>query len=63
MVATGPVQYIGQKEIHRDIANLREALQGKRYVEAFMAADADAMEYLDDALTTHGVTADVPVRV
>jgi len=23
MVATGPVQYIGQQEIHRDIANLR----------------------------------------
>jgi 5-methyltetrahydropteroyltriglutamate--homocysteine methyltransferase len=38
MVATGPVQYIGQQEIHRDIANLREALEGKRYVEAFMAA-------------------------
>ena len=38
MVATGPVEYIGQQEIHRDIANLREALFGKRYVEAFMAA-------------------------
>jgi len=38
MVCTGPVSYVGKADVHRDIANLRQALEGKRYVEAFMAA-------------------------
>jgi 5-methyltetrahydropteroyltriglutamate--homocysteine methyltransferase len=36
LVCTGPVQYIGQAAVQRDIANLKEALKGQRYEEAFM---------------------------
>jgi 5-methyltetrahydropteroyltriglutamate--homocysteine methyltransferase len=36
LVCTGPVRYIGQAAVQRDIDNLKEALQGQRYEEAFM---------------------------
>ena len=38
MVCTGPVRYIGEEAVKRDIANLKAALTGKDYVEAFMSA-------------------------
>ena len=41
-VVTGPIQYIGQKVIQRDIANLKAALQGVNGVTGFMAGVAPA---------------------
>ena len=38
LVCRGPVKYIGQEALATDIANLRAALQGKDYTEAFMSA-------------------------
>jgi 5-methyltetrahydropteroyltriglutamate--homocysteine methyltransferase len=38
MVCTGPVRYIGQSEIQRDIANLKAAIEGKNVTDVFMAA-------------------------
>ncbi len=35
-----PLKYIGQEEVNADIANLKLALQGKRYQEAFLPAVA-----------------------
>jgi 5-methyltetrahydropteroyltriglutamate--homocysteine methyltransferase len=37
---TGPVSYVGQAAVQTDIANLRDALQGLRYEEAFIPATA-----------------------
>ena len=34
----GPVSYIGQAEVERDIANLKSSAQGVPYAEAFMSA-------------------------
>ena len=34
----GPVSYVGQAEVERDIANFKSAAQGVRYEEAFMSA-------------------------
>jgi 5-methyltetrahydropteroyltriglutamate--homocysteine methyltransferase len=36
LVCTGPVRYIGQAALQRDIDNLKDALNGQPYVEAFM---------------------------
>jgi 5-methyltetrahydropteroyltriglutamate--homocysteine methyltransferase len=36
MVCTGPVKYIGQAALQRDIDNFKAGLQGQRYEEAFM---------------------------
>jgi 5-methyltetrahydropteroyltriglutamate--homocysteine methyltransferase len=38
MVCTGPVSYIGQAELDRDIANMRAAVQGRSVTDVFMAA-------------------------
>jgi 5-methyltetrahydropteroyltriglutamate--homocysteine methyltransferase len=38
LVCRGPVKYIGQEALATDIANLRAALAGKDYTEAFMSA-------------------------
>jgi 5-methyltetrahydropteroyltriglutamate--homocysteine methyltransferase len=38
MVCTGPVSYIGQEEIQRDIHNLKAAVEGQDVVDVFMAA-------------------------
>jgi 5-methyltetrahydropteroyltriglutamate--homocysteine methyltransferase len=35
-----PLKYIGQEEVNADIANLKAALQGKKYEEAFLPAVA-----------------------
>ena len=35
-----PLKYIGQDEVNADIANLKAALQGKQYTEAFLPAIA-----------------------
>jgi 5-methyltetrahydropteroyltriglutamate--homocysteine methyltransferase len=40
LVCTGPVAYQGQEAIARDIANLRAALGGQPYAEAFLPATA-----------------------
>jgi len=37
-VCTGPVSYKGHETLQRDIANLKAALEGQRYEEAFMPA-------------------------
>jgi 5-methyltetrahydropteroyltriglutamate--homocysteine methyltransferase len=37
-VCTGPIRYVGQVELARDIANLKAALQGAAHAEAFMTA-------------------------
>src|SRR5262249_18299083 len=37
-VCTGPVSYKGHEALRRDIANLKAALEGQRYEEAFMPA-------------------------
>ena len=37
-VLTGPIKYIGQTALQRDISNLREAMQGLQYEEAFITA-------------------------
>jgi 5-methyltetrahydropteroyltriglutamate--homocysteine methyltransferase len=42
MVCTGPVTYAGQEALRTDIANLRAALEGVDYVEAFMPATSPA---------------------
>ena len=38
LVCRGPVKYIGQEALSIDIANLKSALEGKQYTEAFMSA-------------------------
>jgi 5-methyltetrahydropteroyltriglutamate--homocysteine methyltransferase len=38
LVCRGPVKYIGQEALNIDIANLKAALSGKTYTEAFMSA-------------------------
>jgi 5-methyltetrahydropteroyltriglutamate--homocysteine methyltransferase len=38
VVCRGPVKYIGQDALARDIANLKAALAGKQYTEAYMSA-------------------------
>jgi 5-methyltetrahydropteroyltriglutamate--homocysteine methyltransferase len=38
MICRGPVSYIGQQAVQADIANLKAALEGQRYEEAFMSA-------------------------
>ena len=38
LVCRGPVKYVGQQALAADIANLRAALAGKDYTEAFMSA-------------------------
>jgi 5-methyltetrahydropteroyltriglutamate--homocysteine methyltransferase len=38
MVCTGPVSYIGEEEIQRDIRNLKAALEGRQVTDVFMAA-------------------------
>ena len=38
LVCRGPVKYVGQEALATDIANLRAALDGKDYTEAFMSA-------------------------
>jgi 5-methyltetrahydropteroyltriglutamate--homocysteine methyltransferase len=38
LVCRGPVRYVGQEALAIDIANLRAALAGKEYTEAFMSA-------------------------
>jgi 5-methyltetrahydropteroyltriglutamate--homocysteine methyltransferase len=38
LVCTGPVTYIGRAALETDIANLKAALEGQTYVEAFMSA-------------------------
>lgn len=37
---TGPVKYIGQESLKRDLDNLKSALAGKKYVEAFVPSTA-----------------------
>lgn len=41
-VCTGPVTYVGQAAVQRDIANLKAALAGVQVVEAFMPVAAPA---------------------
>jgi 5-methyltetrahydropteroyltriglutamate--homocysteine methyltransferase len=36
LVCTGPVRYVGQAAVQRDIDNLKDGLEGQRYEEAFM---------------------------
>ena len=36
LVCTGPVKYIGQAALQRDIGNFKAGLQGQRYEDAFM---------------------------
>jgi 5-methyltetrahydropteroyltriglutamate--homocysteine methyltransferase len=38
LVCRGPVKYVGQEPLAADLANLRAALKGKNYTEAFMSA-------------------------
>jgi 5-methyltetrahydropteroyltriglutamate--homocysteine methyltransferase len=38
LVCTGPVSYTGQEAVATDIANLKAALIGRQYTEAFMSA-------------------------
>src|SRR5262245_45701759 len=38
MLCTGPVRYIGQKQLQTDLANLKAALKGKSVVDVFMPA-------------------------
>jgi 5-methyltetrahydropteroyltriglutamate--homocysteine methyltransferase len=38
MVCTSPIEYVGQAEAARDVANLKAAVAGKDVVEVFMAA-------------------------
>lgn len=38
MVCTGPVSYIGQAELQRDIENLKAAVEGQPVTDVFMAA-------------------------
>ena len=40
LVCTGPVAYRGQEALKRDIANLKAALQGRAYEDAFLPAVA-----------------------
>lgn len=42
MVCTGPVTYVGGPALQTDIANLKAALDGVEYVEAFMPATSPA---------------------
>jgi 5-methyltetrahydropteroyltriglutamate--homocysteine methyltransferase len=42
LVCTGPVKYVGQQLIARDIGNLKVALQGRAIDEAFMTAVSPA---------------------
>jgi 5-methyltetrahydropteroyltriglutamate--homocysteine methyltransferase len=35
-ICTGPVRYVGQAALQRDIENLKDGLSGQSYVEAFM---------------------------
>ena len=42
MVCTGPVTYAGHEALQTDIANLKAALDGVEYVEAFMPATSPA---------------------
>ncbi|MBO0715610.1 MAG: hypothetical protein J2P59_12700 [Acidimicrobiales bacterium] len=50
MVGTGPITYIGQAEIRRDIENLRAALSEEPALDAFMAAvSPDNVNYLPGA--------------
>jgi 5-methyltetrahydropteroyltriglutamate--homocysteine methyltransferase len=37
-ICRGPVRFIGQEAVQADIANLRAALEGRRYEEAFLSA-------------------------
>jgi 5-methyltetrahydropteroyltriglutamate--homocysteine methyltransferase len=37
-VQTGPITYTGQEALQRDLDNLKEAMQGKQYEEAFVTA-------------------------
>jgi 5-methyltetrahydropteroyltriglutamate--homocysteine methyltransferase len=37
-VCTGPLSYVGEAEVERDIANLRAALEGQPVTEAFLTA-------------------------
>jgi 5-methyltetrahydropteroyltriglutamate--homocysteine methyltransferase len=41
-VCTGPISYIGQSAVHRDIANFRKALDGKAVAGAFLPVAAPA---------------------
>ncbi|HLQ31525.1 MAG TPA: cobalamin-independent methionine synthase II family protein [Chloroflexota bacterium] len=38
LACTGPIRYIGQQAVQRDVANLKAALQGAKVREAFMTA-------------------------
>jgi 5-methyltetrahydropteroyltriglutamate--homocysteine methyltransferase len=38
LVCTGPIRYVGEEEVHADIANLKAALAGVDAAEAFMTA-------------------------
>src|SRR5262249_38281537 len=38
LVCRGPVKYVGQEALATDLANLRAALDGKDYTEAFVSA-------------------------
>ncbi len=38
LVCRGPISYVGHEALGRDIANLKAALAGRTYVEAFMSA-------------------------
>jgi 5-methyltetrahydropteroyltriglutamate--homocysteine methyltransferase len=38
MVCTGPVSYIGEEEVQRDIRNLKAAIEGRHVTDVFMAA-------------------------
>jgi 5-methyltetrahydropteroyltriglutamate--homocysteine methyltransferase len=40
LICTGPIAYIGQEDLHRDIENLKSALSGTDVAEAFMPATA-----------------------
>jgi len=50
MATTGPITYIGQEALARDIANLKTALNGKAYVDVFMpsASPASFERYQDN---------------
>ena len=38
MVCTGPIKYIGQKDLKADLANLKQAIEGLNVAEAFVTA-------------------------
>ncbi|HEU0169316.1 MAG TPA: cobalamin-independent methionine synthase II family protein [Chloroflexota bacterium] len=38
MVCTGPVTYVGEGELQRDIRNMKQAIEGQPVVDVFMAA-------------------------